>query len=147
MESADSSILLGTRSRGLSRTHCAPLELESVARRLFDAFNRRDLAAALELVHPEIVFHPVSAAAMKGGEPYVGHDGIRRYIQDVEAHWEQLVVEPVQIRAAGRAVVALGQVSGAGALGRFEDLPTKWVLKFSDGLVVDAKIFADTPSP
>jgi ketosteroid isomerase-like protein len=114
-----------------------------MARSLFDAFNRRDLDAALELVHPEIVFQPVTAAVMSGGEPYCGHDGIRRYFSDVETHWDELVIDPVQIRAAGRAVVALGEASGRARLGSFEDVPTKWVLKFRDGLVVSAQIFSD----
>lgn len=120
-----------------------PAEMEQAARTLFDAFNRRDLDAALELVHPAIVFEPVSAAVMSAGEPYRGHDGIRRYLLDVENHWDALVVRPVQIRAAGRAVVALGEVSGRGRVGSIDGAQTKWVMKFEDGLVVHAQIFAD----
>lgn len=94
-------------------------------------------------MHPDIVFQPVSAAVMNAGEPYRGHDGIRRYLVDVETHWDELTVEPAQIRAAGDAVVALGRVSGRGRTGSFSDVPTTWVLKFRDGLVVSAQVFSD----
>jgi ketosteroid isomerase-like protein len=120
-----------------------PTEREEVAARLFDAFNRRELPAVLELVHPEIVFLPVSAAVMSDGQPYRGHEGMRCYLRDVEAHWSELIVRPVQIRAAGEAVVALGRVSGRGPAGALEDVSTTWVLKFRDNLVVHAQIFSD----
>jgi len=113
------------------------------AARLFAAFNRRDLADVLELVHPEIVFKPVSAAVIADGEPYCGHDGIRRYLADVETHWLELTVRPVQIRAAGEAVVALGEVTGRGTAGALDRAPTTWVLKFRDRLVIHAQVFSD----
>jgi ketosteroid isomerase-like protein len=116
---------------------------EALVADLFEAFGRGDLASALSLMHPEIVFQPLTAAVTRAGEPYRGHDGIRRYMADVEAHWEQLTVCPVQIRAAGRAVVALGVVSGRGPAGSFEDAPTTWVVKFKEGLVVHAQVFSD----
>ena len=90
------------------------LSNEEVVRSLFDAFSRRDLQSAVELMHPGIVFQPMTAAVTRGGEPYRGHEGIRRYTEDVESHWEQLTIRLKQIRSAGRAVVALGLVSGSG---------------------------------
>lgn len=116
---------------------------EGVVADLFAAFSRGDLASALSLIHPEIVFQPLTATVTRAGEPYRGHEGIRWYMADVEAHWEQLTVRPVQIRAAGRAVVALGVVSGRGPAGSFEDAPTTWVVKFKEGLVVYAQVFSD----
>ncbi len=123
----------------------APLSLpkDEVVARLFEAFSRRDLPSALVLVHPEVVFQPVTAAVTQAGEPYRGHEGIRRYAEDIESHWEELTIHPTQIRAAGRAVVALGLVSGRGPGGSFRDAPTTWVVKFRDGLVAHAQIFSD----
>jgi ketosteroid isomerase-like protein len=116
---------------------------EAVVRELFDCFSRRDVQSALALLHPSVVFQPMTAEVTRAGEPYRGHDGIRCYVEDVEAHWQRLVVNPTQIRAAGRAVVVLGLVSGAGPGGSFADVPTTWVLKFTDGRVSHAQIFAD----
>lgn len=110
---------------------------------LFEAFSRRELADALALLHPEVVFQPMTAEVTQAGEPYCGHEGIRRYAADVEAQWDELALHPTQIRAAGQAVVALGLVSGSGPAGSFEDAPTTWVFKFRDGLVVHAQIFSE----
>ena len=63
--------------------------------------------------------------------------------KDIAAHWEELTVQPAQIRAAGRAVVVLGLVSGSGPAGSFTDAPTTWVIKFKDGLVFGVQIFSD----
>jgi ketosteroid isomerase-like protein len=120
-----------------------PKSREETARRLFDAFNRRDLQAGLDLVHPEIVFQPVSGAVMAAGEPYCGHEGIRRYFSDVDTYWQSLTVHPVHLRAAGQAVVALGRVDGRGSAGVLEGVATTWVLKFKDGLVIHAQVFSD----
>ncbi len=116
---------------------------EAIVAHLFEAFSRRDLASVLPLLHREIVFQPVTAQVTREGEPYRGHDGMRRYAEDVAAHWDELTVRPAQIRAAGRAVVAIGLVSGRGAAGSFADAPTTWVVKFRDGLVNHVQIFSD----
>lgn len=132
------------RTRGerpVQATLC--LAKEEIVAGLFEAFSRRDLPAMLALVHPEVVFQPITATVTQAGEPYLGHEGMRRYARDIETHWEELTVHPKQIRAAGQAVVALGLVSGRGAGGSFSDAPTTWVVKFRDGLVAHAQIFSD----
>lgn len=120
-----------------------PLSKEQVVARLFEAFSRRDLPSVFALMHPEIVFQPMTATVTQGGEPYRGHEGMLRYAQDIESHWDELTINPTQIRAAGRAVVALGVVSGRGAGGSFRDAPTTWVVKFREGLVAHVQIFSD----
>lgn len=120
-----------------------PLTDEEIARSLFDAFNARDIEAALGLLHPEILFEPVSGVVMNDGEPYRGHDGMRRYFLDLQEHWHELRVNPVQVRAAGDAVVALGQTSGRGTAGPLAGVPTSWVFKFRDGLAVRIQVFSD----
>lgn len=119
------------------------LSTDQLVKRLFDAFNRRDIDAALPLLHHELVFQPITAAFLNEGQPYRGHDGIRLYFEHVMEHWRRLEIKPVQIRAAGVAVVALGQTSGAGPGGEFSGVPTTWVFKFRDGLVAAIQIFSD----
>ena len=121
----------------------APLSQEETVARLFEAFSRQELADALALLHPEVVFQPMTAEVTRAGEPYRGHDGIRRYVADVEAQWDELTLHPTQIRAAGQAVVALGLVSGSGHAGSFENAPTTWMFKFKDGLVAHVQIFSE----
>jgi ketosteroid isomerase-like protein len=125
-----------------SDTALRPSKEEAVTR-LFEAFSRHEVADALPLLHPEVVFQPMTAEVTRAGEPYRGHKGIRRYAADVEAQWDELTLHPTQIRAAGNAVVALGLVSGSGPAGSFENAPTTWVFKFRDGLVAHAQIFSE----
>ena len=127
----------------MSDAHGAGARAKQLVARLLDAFNRRDLDMALSLVHPEIVFEPVSGTFLNAGAPYVGHDGIRLYFQHISEHWHSLQVNPLQIRAAGAAVVALGQVSGEGPGGALVAAPTTWVFKFRDGLAGQIQIFSD----
>jgi ketosteroid isomerase-like protein len=118
---------------------------EEAVARLFQAFGRRELTeeGVLALAHPEIVFEPMTARVTQDGEPYRGHAGIRRYAQDLAAHWSELRIDLTQIRAAGDAVVALGLVSGRGPAGGFENVPATWVIKFRDGLVAHVRVFSD----
>jgi ketosteroid isomerase-like protein len=111
---------------------------------LFEAFSKRDITATLAFLHPDVVFQPMTAEVTQAGEPYCGHEGIRRYAADVEAQWDELTLHPTQIRAAGKAVVALGLVSGSGRAGSFENAPTTWVFKFKDDRVIHAQIFSET---
>jgi ketosteroid isomerase-like protein len=114
-----------------------------IAQRLFDAFNARDLDVSLSLLHADVVFEPVSGAVLNDGEPYRGHEGMRRYFADVQAHWRELTVNPVHLREAGDAVVALGHANGSSAAGVLRDAPTTWVFKFDDGLVAHIQVFSD----
>lgn len=122
------------------------LSHEQVVELLFDAFSRRLLTDALWLLDPEIVFEPMTAMVTQDGQPYRGHEGIERYMQDVQAHWQELTLRPGRIRVAGDAAVALGTVSGRGTSGSFEDVATTWILKFRNGRVVRAQIFSN-PGP
>jgi ketosteroid isomerase-like protein len=119
------------------------LQKTEIVQRLFDAFNARDLDGALRLLHPEILFEPVSGAVLNDGEPYRGLDGMRRYFADVQEHWLQLTVEPVYLREAGKAVVALGHAFGRSVAGSLDGVPATWVFKFEDGLVAHIQIFSD----
>jgi ketosteroid isomerase-like protein len=120
------------------------LSKEQVIARLFEAFSRRRLQDALPLLTEDIVFMPMTAQITRAGEPYRGHDGMRRYVADVEEQWDELILRPTQIKAAGNAVVALGLVSGRGAAGAFEDAPTTWMFKFRGEQVAHAQIFSDS---
>ncbi len=121
----------------------AGAEAKELVMRLFDAFNRRDIETALSLLHPDVVFEPISGIFLNAGEPYVGHDGIRLYFQHISQGWRSLQVNPLQTRSAGAAVVALGQVSGEGQGGPLVAAPTTWVFKFREGLAAHIQIFSD----
>jgi ketosteroid isomerase-like protein len=54
-------------------------------RRAYEAFNRRDVDALLDLVDDDIEF--VSVLAAVEGASYRGREGIRRYVDDLRDAW------------------------------------------------------------
>jgi ketosteroid isomerase-like protein len=97
-----------------------------------DAITRGDPDAAVALCDPEIEFLSVLAV---DGHAYVGHDGIRRYFDDVSSAWEEWRVEVhgVAPAADGRVAIEMtmhvrGRESGASLAVR-----TGHVWTFRDG--------------
>jgi ketosteroid isomerase-like protein len=127
------------------RYHSAvpPGDHAEVVRQLMDAFNRRDGDAALALMAPDVVFHPVSARALGRTEPFVGHAGIREYMQITEGRWDDLHVEIVQLQAAGDAVTVIGRARGRGAGGEL-NATAVWTWKLRDGLIAEGRVHSDT---
>jgi ketosteroid isomerase-like protein len=115
---------------------------EELARRAFDAFADRDVAALLAVLAEDIEFLPVTANITTGGVPYKGHDGMRQYIDDVSRLWADLRVFPEEIRAVSvSVVVALGRMHARGG-GMILDRPTGWVWVMSGGKIVSGRVFA-----
>lgn len=95
-----------------------PTEAEARVHRFADAVTRRDAEAAVAECHEDVEFF--SALASLEGRAYVGHDGIRRYFDEVVGAWDEWRVElhRVEETADGRLAVAMtmhvrGRQSGA----------------------------------
>jgi ketosteroid isomerase-like protein len=81
-------------------------------RRTYDAFNRRDLDALLALMDPDV--EAVSRlAAMEGG--YHGHDGIRRWWQNLLDTFPDFAIEIVDVRDPGDLTLATLRIHARGA--------------------------------
>jgi ketosteroid isomerase-like protein len=111
-----------------------------LARRAFEAFAERDLDALLDLMDPEMEFLPVTANLTTGGLPYRGHDGLRRYLEDVGRVWDELRIYPSEFRDLGETVVALGRIHGRGG-GMIIDRPTGWVWRMRDEKIVWGRVY------
>jgi ketosteroid isomerase-like protein len=92
-----------------------------LACRAFDAFNRRDLDAYLALMDDDVEAVP-RAVAMEGGDNYHGHDGVRRWWEDLFAVFPDFTVEVVEAHDLGDVTLALlrQRARGAGS-----DTPTE----------------------
>jgi ketosteroid isomerase-like protein len=73
------------------------------------AFNRRDADALVEIADPKVVIYPTRLLVQHG--PYVGHDGLRRWVAELLDKDFPLSEEVTEVRAglAGN-LVALGRV-------------------------------------
>ncbi|MCW2995823.1 MAG: hypothetical protein JWQ18_3318 [Conexibacter sp.] len=107
----------------------------------FAAFELRDAEMLVALCSSDVVFEPVTAQIAAGGEPYRGHAGMRRYVEDVARIWQELRPAPDAFyEAEGGIVVATGRVYAWGA-GRVVDAPAGWLWRIEGGLISYGRIF------
>ena len=111
-----------------------------VVRRMFTAFAERDLDAMLPTMDEDVEFLPVTANLTTGGVPYRGHDGIARYLEDVEEVWPQLRIYPEDISERGDCIVVIGRVRARGG-GMIIDQPTGWVFNMRDGRILRGRVY------
>lgn len=115
----------------------------ALVRRLYAAFDARDIDALLDVVAPEIEFFGPTATLLNEGRCYRGHEGMRRYLRDAEALWEVLEVDPQKLREVGNHVVALGRVRARAHDGMELDTPAAWVWRVEAGLVTWGCAYGD----
>jgi len=112
--------------------------------RLFDAFNRRDVAEITELCDERMEFYAVTAEEIGRSEPYVGADGLRDYLNDVAAVWEELLITPKQVEQRDESLLVRGRVYlRSRALG-IRDMPTAWIWDLRDERFIRGRVFIDT---
>jgi uncharacterized protein len=112
-----------------------------LVRRVFAAFAERDVEAVLELVGRDVEFFPPTATIAGHETPYRGHEGLRKYFEDVARIWEVLEVVPHEYREAGDQVIALGRVYGRGLDGLLVDSPTGWIWTVEGGKIVAGRVY------
>jgi ketosteroid isomerase-like protein len=116
-----------------------------VVRATFDAFARRDLEGMQALCHPEVVIRPIATMKLAGRESsYLGHDGLRRYLDDVGALWDELEVKPTMFWDTDSATVAFGHAVGRHD-GQAHASDVLWVCRHRDGLIASLDVFRSAP--
>ena len=113
-----------------------------LVRKIFDAFEHRDVDALLELAHPDVEFSAVTARIAADGRPYVGQEGLRRYFEDVDQVWEELRPVPQEHHELPDGVLSLGRVYARGRDGVLVDSPAGWLWRLRDGKVTSGKVFS-----
>ena len=118
----------------------------SLVQAVFEAFHERDLAGLVELMDPDVELFAPTAAVANEGRCYRGHEGIARYLQDVDRTWASLRVLPEKFREVGNHVVCLGRTHARGRDGVEVDSPTAWVWELREGKVRWGCVYADPGS-
>ena len=116
-----------------------------VVRRVSDAYNRRDVGAMLDELHPEIEWHPWVQLQLGGGATvYRGHQGVRRGIQEMEEAFSEVQAEQSEVRDLGERVVAIGHLRGRGKeSGAITESPLAWIVEFKSGKVIRVREYLD----
>jgi ketosteroid isomerase-like protein len=80
-----------------------------------------------------------------GQSTFRGHDGVRRWLDDVRRDWKTLTVTYSEVHEANpTCIVGIGRVSGTSTdNARTLDAPLACVGEFRDGRLIRARAFAD----
>ena len=106
---------------------------------MFDAFEKRDIAGALEGVDTDIELEPSSM--FPGQEVYRGHEGVLRFFAMFFEAWDEYHAEPVEFIDAGENVVVVvhQRARGKGSGVMIEsDMFQVWTLR--DGKAVRVRV-------
>lgn len=111
-----------------------------IVRRVFEAFERRDTDAVVELCADDVEFWlPVTAGLADVEGPYRGHDGVRRYFEDVERVWGSLEIGPQEFLEVGDCVVVSGTVTTRRSLTMYSS--AGWLWRVRKGKVASCQLF------
>jgi anti-sigma regulatory factor (Ser/Thr protein kinase)/ketosteroid isomerase-like protein len=110
-----------------------------VVRSLFDAFAARDVKRLIRLVDRGVMIEPLSTP-VEQRTPYLGVSGLRRYLVDLDATWEEFEVAIDEVRPHGDHVAALGSIY-ARRESLVADDPAGFALKLRDERVLWLKAY------
>jgi ketosteroid isomerase-like protein len=110
-------------------------------RRGTEAISRGETVDIPALVHPEAVFEPLRSGT-EGA--FIGHDGMRRFIEDTEEMFEIFEINYTDLRDLGDRVLAIGTIRMRSRGSGIEaDVPSAAVVEYRDGLLWRYKDYGD----
>lgn len=113
-----------------------------IIRRGFVAYNLGDVEAVLETADPDIEFVPLRSLVVGGS--YRGHDGIRRFFEDLDEEWENFSIANEEFRDREDSVLLLGEFEARGkASGMQVHSPVAWLFELSAGKVVRMRAYSN----
>jgi ketosteroid isomerase-like protein len=112
-------------------------------RLLYEAWNRGDLDAALEVMHSEIKINYTAGAFPGIDEIYEGHEGARKYWRDLRDPWRSLKMHVETLHRTGNRVVTVFTFEGEGRDGIVVRRRLGNVLVITDGLVSRLDAYGD----
>ncbi len=119
-------------------------EKVEIAKRVVDAYNRRDVDALFaDLATPDFEWYPALIRALDGGG-IRGREGVERFALDTEENWEELLIVAEEFRDLGDRVLLLGRMKGRGkGSGVPVDQPFASILDFSGDRIRRNRVYLD----
>src|SRR4051794_25994090 len=90
---------------------------------------------------PDVVLVPVRAL-LEGGD-YKGHDGVRRFMSDMDEDWAEREIEVDEIRDLDDSILVLGHFRAKGRSGVELRQPLAWRSRLRDGMLVRMQAYSD----
>ena len=116
-----------------------------IVRRGFEAQNRRDADALLELMHADVEWHPAMSAKLGGGETVLrGRAAVRAWMEEVWQTFDESELEMPDVRDEGGRVVAIGRIRTRGrASGVETESAFAYVIDIEHGLITRLRTYLD----
>lgn len=112
--------------------------------RLFEAFNRRDPEEIVALCDEGMGFFPVGTAEELGRTaPYVGPDGLREYLRDVDRAWDELLISPKVVEKRGGSLLVRGRAYARSRHLGIRDVPVAWIWDLAGDRFIRGEVFRD----
>ncbi|MCW2987174.1 MAG: putative sensor protein [Solirubrobacterales bacterium] len=122
----------------------APPEDRELVERLFEAFNRRGVEEIVAVCDEAMEFFPVGTAEAIGRTtPYIGPEGLRDYLADVDRAWEELMVTPTSVEWRGGSLLVRGRVYVRSRELGIRDVSMAWIWDVAGGRFVRGEVFPD----
>jgi uncharacterized protein len=118
-----------------------------LARDVYDAFNRADIATVLGAFDPGIEWREAEGNPYEpSGSPWTGPDAVlQNLFMKMGADWAGFTVHPKSFHEAGDTLVVEGRYTGTfKPTGKSLDAQVCHVLKFRDGKLTSFQQFVDT---
>jgi ketosteroid isomerase-like protein len=118
----------------------------AVVKAIYDAFSAGNMAGALALMDPGIVWYEAENYPYAGGNPYVGPEVVAAGVfAPYGTDWDGFAVHIAELIDGGESVVALGRYTGTyRPTGKPMDLQVAHVWRIADGRAVHFQQYADT---
>jgi ketosteroid isomerase-like protein len=111
-----------------------PLTGAEIVGKAHELFNARDVEGLVGITHPDCVWLPFRAQLE--GSAYREHDGVRRFLRDMDEDWSAFRIDPIEMTEHGNSVLSIGRVRGTGrGSGVDIDFVAGFVFELEDGLV------------
>jgi len=115
-------------------------DVETV-RKGVEAYNQGDVEGVLAMTATDVVLVPVRAL-LEGGS-YEGHDGVRRFMADMDEDWAEREIEVDEIRDLDRGILVLGQFRAVGRSGVEVRQPLAWRSELREGKLIRLQAYSD----
>jgi ketosteroid isomerase-like protein len=114
-----------------------------IAKRVIDAFNRRNLDAYDDLFTPDFEWFPAFPGTVEG-DGYLGREGTERYLEEISDTWGEFRAIAEEYRDLGDRVLLLGRFEGRGkGSGVPVDAQLGTLYDFRDGKMLRSRVYLD----